>query len=254
MIDLGVPIDWRLLVVFLTLLLAGIAKAVTGMGVPVAGVPILVALYGDLRLTLLVTIMSTAVSDLPMLWRYRRQYREAAPLAGFLVCSIAGIFIGTKILTLVNPAILCGLLAAIVVVFIPISWFGKVPTMSPALASRLGPFLGLLCGIVQGTAGASGPIVTSFLISIKLSRASFLFAIIAMFAVLDWTQFISLQLLHLTTRSIFIISVVILVVVFAGMAIGFAIQKHINDQVFRRGVLVMLAIAAIGLIVRASRG
>jgi uncharacterized protein len=198
--------------------------------------------------------MSTAVSDLPMLWRYRRQYREAAPLAGFLVCSIGGIFIGTKILTLVNPAILCGLLAAIVVLFIPISWFNKVPTMSPTLAARLGPFLGLLCGVVQGTAGASGPIVTSFLISIKLSRASFLFAIIAMFAVLDWTQFVSLQLLHLTTASIFIISVLFLIVVFAGMAIGFAVQKHIDDQLFRRGVLVMLAIAAIGLIVRASRG
>jgi uncharacterized membrane protein YfcA len=253
-IDLGIPIDWRLLVAFLTLLIAGIAKAVTGMGVPIAGVPILVALYGDLRLVLLLTILSTAVSDVPMLWRYRRQYREAIPLAGFLVCSIAGIFIGTKILTLVNPAILCGLLAVIVVIFIPISWFGKVPTVSPVLASRIGPFLGLLCGVVQGTAGASGPIVTSFLISIKLSRASFLFAIIAMFSVLDWTQFVSLQLLHLTTTGIFIISVAFLAIVFAGMAIGFAIQKRINDLVFRRGVLVMLAIAALGLIIRASRG
>gem|GEM_PF-1251569 len=254
MIDLGIPIDWRLLVAFLTLLIAGIAKAITGMGVPIAGVPILVALYGDLRLVLLMTILSTAVSDVPMLWRYRRQYREAAPLAGFLICSIAGIFIGTKILTLVNPAILCGLLAIIVVIFIPISWFGKVPTVSPVLASRIGPFLGLLCGVVQGTAGASGPIVTSFLISIKLSRESFLFAIIAMFSVLDWTQLVSLQLLHLTTTGIFIISVAFLAIVFAGMAIGFAIQKRINDLVFRRGVLVMLAIAALGLIIRASRG
>ncbi len=254
MIDLGLPIDWRLLIAFVTLFLAGITKAVTGIGVPVAGVPVLVALYGDLRLTLLVTILSTAVSDIPMLWRYRRQYREAAPLRSFLLFSIAGIFIGTKILTLVNPAILCGLLAALVVVFIPVSWFGKVPTMSPALAARLGPFLGLLCGIVQGTAGASGPIVTSFLISIKLSRESFLFAIIAMFSVLDWTQFVSLQLLHQTTAAIAVISVAFLIVVFAGMAIGFAVQKHINDLVFRRGVLVMLAIAAAGLIVRAARG
>lgn len=254
MIDLGIPIDWRLLVAFLTLLIAGIAKAVTGMGVPIAGVPILVALYGDLRLVLLITILSTAVSDVPMLWRFRRQYREAIPLAGFLLCSIVGIFIGTKILTMVNAAILCGLLAAIVVIFIPISWFGKVPTVSPVLASRIGPFLGFICGIVQGTAGASGPIVTSFLISIKLSRESFLFAIVAMFSVLDWTQLVSLQLLHLTTTGIFIISVVFLLIVFAGMAIGFAIQKRIDDRVFRRGVLVMLGIAAVGLIVRASRG
>jgi len=43
------------------------------MGLPVAGVPILVALYGDLRLVLLTTVLATAVSDIPMLWKYSQE-------------------------------------------------------------------------------------------------------------------------------------------------------------------------------------
>jgi len=42
----GFAIDWRLAVAIVAIVVAGIAKGVTGMGLPIAGVPILVALYG----------------------------------------------------------------------------------------------------------------------------------------------------------------------------------------------------------------
>lgn len=67
MIDGSIPVDARLVVAIAAIFLAGVAKGVTGMGLPVAGVPILVALYGDLRLVLLTTVFATALSDVPML-------------------------------------------------------------------------------------------------------------------------------------------------------------------------------------------
>jgi uncharacterized protein len=253
-IDGSIPIDARLGVAIAAILLAGIAKGVTGMGLPVAGVPILVALYGDLRLVLLTTVLATAVSDVPMLWRFRKNYREASILVGFLICGLIGIVIGTRILLYVKVSILSAILAAVVIAFIAVSWFGKVPTMSRPLAQRVGPLIGFACGIIQGSAGASGPIVTTYLVSSQLSRDGFLFAINAIFFVLDWTQFASLQQLHLTTLAIWQAAGVVLVLVFAGMGIGFAIQKRIDDVIFKRAVLVMLGCAAVGLIIRALRG
>jgi uncharacterized membrane protein YfcA len=41
---------------------------------------------------------------------------------------------------------------------------------------------------------------------------------------------------------------------FAGMGIGFTIQKRIDDAIFKRAVLLMLACAAVGLVIRALRG
>lgn len=254
MIDPHFPIDWRLAVSIVTLLIAGVAKAVTGMGVPVAAVPVLVALYGDLRMVLVVTILATVVSDIPMLWKYRSRYRDAMMFSGFVIAAIIGVIIGTRILVFVNPAILSGVLALVVIAFIVVTWLGRLPTLSRSMASRISPLIGLLCGTLQGAAGAAGPLTTSYLISIDLPRESFLFAIIFLFSITDFTQFFTLQALHLTTLPVFAASVGILVLVFIGMGLGFKIQSRINDVVFKRGVLLMLAVATVGLLYRASRG
>lgn len=250
----GFPIDWRLAVALIAILVAGIAKGVTGMGLPIAGVPILVALYGDLRMVLVVTILGSATADIPLLWRYRARYRDATMLIGFGVFGIAGIIAGTQILTFVRPAILSGVLALVVIAFTILSWLGRVPTISTTLAARIGPAVGLVCGLLQGSVGAAGPVTTSYLLSTQLSREGFLFAINATFFVLDWTQFFSLQRLGLTTPPVFAASVGVAVLCFMGLGIGFAIHDCIDDKVFRRGVLLMLGVAAVALITRAARG
>jgi uncharacterized membrane protein YfcA len=106
--------------------------------------------------------------------------------------------------------------------------------------------------VLQGAVGAAGPITTSYLLSTKLSRESFLFAINATFFILDWTQFFRLQ--QLATPLILAGSLAVTALVFAGLGIGFAIQDRIDDKVFRRFVLVMLGCAAVALIARAARG
>lgn len=254
MIDGTIPIDFRLVIAVATIVLAGVAKGVTGMGIPVAGVPILVALYGDLRLVLLTTILATALSDIPLLWRFRKSYREASVFVGFLIAGAIGMYIGTRILAYVQTSILSAVLAAVVIAFITVSVVGKVPTISRTMANRLGPLIGLICGTLQGSAGASGPIVTTYLVSSQLTRDGFLFAINMIFFVLDWTQFATLQSLHLTTQTIWLAAFAVAVLAFAGIGIGFAIQKRVDDVVFKRALLVMLGFAACGLIIRALRG
>src|ERR1700681_3107005 len=93
----GFPVDARLAVAALAIVVAGVAKGVTGMGIPIAGVPILVALYGDLRMVLVVTVLGSATADIPMLWRYRDRWRDAKMLLGFGIMGIIGIVVGTQI-------------------------------------------------------------------------------------------------------------------------------------------------------------
>jgi uncharacterized membrane protein YfcA len=251
---LPVPVDARLIVAVAAVVLAGFAKSVTGMGLPVLAVPILVALYGDLRLVLLCTTLGTVLTDPPMLWRYRAHWRESRMLVGFLLAGIVGMVIGTHLLAYVHTAVLAGILAAVVIAFIVISLAGREPTMPRTVAARVGPLVGLICGMLQGSAGAAGPVTTSYLVSTRMPRAAFLFAINAIFFTLDATQFVSLQSLHLTTPQIWTAGAGIFVLCAAGLGIGFALQSRIDDVAFKRGVLVMLAVAAAGLIVRAARG
>ena len=88
MFELPIPVDARLIVAVVAVVLAGFAKSVTGMGLPVLAVPILVALYGDLRLVLLCTVLGTVLTDPPMLWRYRAHWRDSRMLVGFLILGV----------------------------------------------------------------------------------------------------------------------------------------------------------------------
>ena len=218
------PLDWRLGVAVIAVLVAGIAKGVTGMGLPIAGVPILVALYGDLRMVLVLTILGSATADIPLLWRYRQQYRDARMLIGFGLLGIIGIVAGTQILAFVRPAILSGVLALVVIAFTILSWLGRVPTISKTLATRIGPAVGLVCGLLQGSVGAAGPVTTSYLLSTQLPRAR-----------LCGVGRHRDPLLRRFGRR---------------LCNPGSHQRHR----FRRGVLTMLGIAAVALIVRAARG
>jgi uncharacterized membrane protein YfcA len=230
--------------------LAGVAKGVTGLGLPVVAVPILVALYGDLRLVLPVTVVATNLSDIAMIVRWRRDPRELGTLFPFMIAGLVGIVLGTNVLLLVRPAILSLALAAIIVSFVVIAWIGKMPVMGRREALRFGAGVGLLAGVAQGAAGASGPIVTSYLLSTKLPRATFLFAINLIFMILDATQLVSLWRLGLLhgTASLALGACGLTVV---GMAAGFAVQHRIDDALFRRTILILLSLAAVGLILRA---
>lgn len=53
--------------------------------------------------------------------------------------------------------------------------------------------MGLLAGALQGSAGASGPLIAVYLFGLGLERLVFLFSINALFFVLDTTQCVTLR-------------------------------------------------------------
>lgn len=254
MLDSVFPVDGRIVAAIAAVLLAGFAKGVTGMGLPIIGVPILVALYGDLRAVLLVTIFSTALSDIPFVVHGARRWREVLFLIGFVLAGLIGVVLGTHLLVTIRPQILTLVLACVLIVFITIQWLGRMPKFERERATRWGWFIGLLAGLLQGSAGSSGPFATSYLVSLDLQRELFLFSLNFVFLILDWTLLVSLSRLGLYTPYLFQISAGILGLSVVGMVVGVLAGKRIDDFVFRRGVLVVLAIAVISLLFRSLRG
>jgi uncharacterized protein len=250
----AIPLDARLVVAFAAIVLAGLAKGVTGMGLPVVGVPILVALYGDLRLVLPLTVIATVLSDVAMLARWRKEAGAIGVLVPFALAALVGVIAGTHLLAILRPAILSGALACVVIVFVVASSLDKMPTLTRRQAARWGPLFGLIAGTAQGAAGASGPITTAYLLSLELPRGTFLFGINILFVVLDVTQALSLAHLGMIGPSDLVPSAIVSAILGLGMAAGFVVQKRIDDRLFRRGVLTLLSLTALGLIARTLHG
>jgi uncharacterized membrane protein YfcA len=254
LLDSVFSVDGRIVIAIAAVLLCGFAKGVSGIGLPVIGVPILVALYGDLRAVLLVTIISTTLSDVPFVVQGARYWREALFLVSFVIAGFVGVVLGTHVLVSVRPQILTFVLACVLTGFILIQWLGVMPRVERKTAARWGWLMGFLGGALQGSTGSSGPFTTSYLVSMELPRTLFLFSLNTLFLILDCTLLVSLHRLGLYTSRLYEVAGMVLAVTVVGMVAGFATGRRINDFVFRRGVLVVLTVAVLSLLYRSLRG
>ena len=247
--ELGVEfgVDWRLIVAVLAMVLGGVTKSLTGLGVPVIAIPILTALYGSLTDVIVVTIISTILSDIYFIVRERRHYREAPYLIPLLVFGVVGIVGGAQILVRVNDVYLSGALGLVLTAFVITSWFGILPTFGDRTTRAMSPVIGLVGGALQGSTGASGPVVTMYLFNAPISKGGFLFAVNFVFFVLDITQFTALQQLGLYTTGRTQLAVLAMFPLAGGMLFGLWLARRVDASVFRKGVLVVLALTALTL-------
>lgn len=247
--ELGVEfgMDWRLIAAVLAMVLGGVTKSLTGLGVPVIAIPILTALYGSLTDVIVVTVISTILSDIYFIVRERQHYREAPYLVPLLVFGVVGIILGAQILVRVNDVYLSGALGLVLSVFVITSWYGILPTFSDLTTKVMSPIIGFVGGALQGSTGASGPVVTMYLFNAPISKGGFLFAVNFVFFVLDVTQFTALQQLGLYTAGRTQLALLAVIPLAAGMALGVWLSKRVDPSVFRRGVLIVLAITALTL-------
>ncbi|MBI2912110.1 MAG: sulfite exporter TauE/SafE family protein [Chloroflexi bacterium] len=250
MLDLGVPIDARLLVVLVFILLGGFAKGVAGQGLPLVATPVIAVLY-DLRTAIVINAIPTVLSDVPIILAGLSHLRQAVRFTPFVLFGLMGILVGSQILVSVNQAILAMVLATVVTIFVTTSWFNILPVLSHRVGRILGPPMGLLAGITQGMAGASGPMASMYLLSIGTPRHLYFFSINVIFQILDTWQIFALQNVGLFTPGLTNMGLVICVPTAIGMIAGFRAQRHVNDQLFRRVILVILLLAAANLLGRA---
>lgn len=141
------------------LLLAGLAKGISGMGVPVIATPILAVLF-DLQTAIAVTITATLVTDAIMLARLPKNWSLLKQAGILMLFGICGIIIGSIVLVQVNQLILSGILGLVILVFVATSVFSLLPAIRRH--ALLDSVVGLGGGMLQGASGASGPIISMY--------------------------------------------------------------------------------------------
>jgi uncharacterized protein len=243
--------DWRLLVAIAVIAFAGSVKSVTGLGIPMIGTPILALLYGDLPAVVVVMGIPTALASGYFVIRNLHAVREAGgELVALVPFGVVGVVAGSHLLVTVSAQILDGVLAAVILAFVANSLLRKGPPRQrarPGVATVSGFFAGAL----QGTSGASGPLVTMYLLRRPLSRAGFFLAANGAFLVFDVSQVLTLARLHQYTDQRVLVALAAVVPLAFGVFLGARVARHVSDELFLRSVLAILAFAGISLAVKA---
>ena len=228
-------------------------KGLSGMGLPLIATPIIAALY-DLPTAITITMPATVLSDLPILYAYRGEWREARRLAPVLLPlaagAVGGIWLGTGLLVRLSQDLLRMVLGILVLLFVGVAHFKLIPHLSEKIASRIGLGVGLVGGVLQGAAGQSGPIISSYMYQLSLPRATYLFVINAFFLAADISQVLSLNSQGLYTTARWELAGVATLLSMPTLLGGLRMQKHLSEERFRRVVLAALALTGVVLVVR----
>lgn len=228
---------------------AGLAKGISAMGLPLIATPILAGVFGPKVAVTVITIPIFVSNSLLLVQGFRRRgmLRGIVP---FLAASMLGTALGTLLLARLDPRTFAILIAAMVVVFLARGdrLLGDDPR---ALRARIiGPIVCFVGGVLQGTTSIASPIVGSYFHAQRLAPADFVFVLAAIFELNSVVQLVGYSLQGLYTAEVLAIGIVAVVPTLLFLAVGIYLRGRLDPVWFRRIIIVLLVISVANLLWR----
>lgn len=241
-----------LLVVAGTFLLAGAVKGVIGLGLPTVSLALLTVAL-DLPTAMALLLMPSFVTNL---WQAavgghgRAILRRLWP---FLVMATVTVWIGVLALARLKPALLTGLLGALLVTYAVVN-LGGVRLAIPARHEVwAGPVIGTANGVLTGMTGSFVVPGVMFLQAIGLPRDMLIQAMGMLFTASTLALGVALQQSNFLDLGQALLSAGAVLPAIAGMVGGQALRARLSEQRFRTVFFVSLLVLGGYIIANALR-
>lgn len=238
-----------LVILVLGLAVAGAAKGISGMGLPLIATPILAGVFGPRMAVTIVTIPIFVANTLLVIqgFRSRELLRGIIPL---LAASVVGTAIGTLLLAQLDQRTFAILIATMVLIFLARGdrLLGDDPA---ALRARiLGPMVCFAGGVLQGTTSIASPLVGSYFHAQRLRPAEFVFVLASIFELNSIVQLIGYSLQGLYTPEVVTLGLLGLVPTLLAMMLGIWARGRLDPLLFRRLIVALLVLSVANLLWR----
>jgi hypothetical protein len=241
-----------LLVVVGAIALGAFVKGVTGTGLPQIAIPVMATSVG-VEHAVVVMAVPGVLSNAWLVWANRDAARDTRDLPSVTAAGIAGCVAGTVVLSSVNGRMLSVVLAVVILGYILVVLTRPDVSLAPAVSRYTSPPVGFLAGGLQGSTGVSGPLLTTYLHGFALTPAAYVFSLSVLFLVFATVQVASIAVLGLYTAERLRDSVLALLPIAVMLPVGSRLSRRLPTEIFRRVVLVGLAVTACALVVTAVR-
>ncbi len=231
-------------------LLAGIANGASGIAfaqIMAAGLALVVEPRTAIAL---LSIMVPVTATVQMLHRRGTARVSAARLGPLLAGGLVGVPIGVALLTYLPPNTMALILGAFTLLFVAWSVRSIPFEVAPSRERFVAPLVGIVAGICNGAVGASGPVVASYLLVLGLPAPVFTFTASALFFSMSLFRLVNLTAIGQITLTTVGGGLLLLAPALAGQSLGIWLQGRLPKATFRRLVLALLALLAVGLIGR----
>lgn len=241
--------DQTTVLVAASLLLAAYVKGTTGMGFPLIATPT-VALLLDIRTAVTILIIPNIVMDIAQIFRGTFSPSLFRRFSWLLALTVAGVFLGTKVLVTLPIWVLNLTLGVMVLVFVASNFLRFRLEISPRMEGLLSPLAGLVGGFLNGMTNAAGPALAIYLYGLKLAKTEFVKSIATIFIITKVSQLIAVSTWNLFTFSTLRLSLLVTLLCLIGFYAGLKTQDRVNQKTFNRGLLTLLFVIGVILVVR----
>ena len=162
-----------------------------------------------------------------------------------LVALAIGTWLGAMLIVLLDPKWLLGSLGAITILFCAVNHYRAELTVPKRCERWVGGVVGFIAGVIGGMSTVHGPPLIMFVASLRLAREAFVAALGTFFmlgGVFVMIAYVERGVVNMQTAPW---SLACVPPVLLGMWLGLRLGRHINQERFRK--LVLLALLALGL-------
>ncbi len=249
MMDIAWPDAAALTLGALAFLLGGLVKGTLGIGLPLVALPLLSFGFPPMQAIGMVAV-PVLVSNAWQAWDTgvsRTGVRRFAPLiATMLVFTLL-----TVPLTLALPeAALRRMLAGVVLLAVVLSALPLHLNVPPQQERWWSAGVGMLSGVMGGVSSLTGPIIISYLMSLRLPREVFVGTVSVIYLSSALPLYGSMALQGRFGGRELVLSALAMLPVALGLAAGKALRGRLSERVFRRVMLGFLALLALMLLLK----
>jgi uncharacterized protein len=239
-----------LVLIALAMSVAAFVKGATGQGLPPIVIPV-VATFMGLEAAVVIMTIPGVLTNTWLLWNYREHYKSTRDLPVLVVMGTVGAVLGTLLLQALNEDVLSLVLAALIGLYVVVYFSRPSFRLAPGLTRFTSPPVGLAAGVLQGTTGLSGPVISTYLHGYRLDKGAYVLSLTTVFQVWAFVQGIALASVGLFTRDLLTLSLLSLVPIMGVLPLGARFADRLSRRTFDYIVLTVLLCSATKLLYNA---
>ncbi len=231
------------------LIMGGIVKGAIGVGLPI----VTIAILSNFLPVPLVLALVTVPILLTNLWQAVRSGNLMEPLRRFwpmVVCLLVVLWFSAKLVVTLDPRVLFVLLGSVVGLFAISSHFRVTWTVPPEAEKWAAPLAGTIGGFLGGISTIWGPPMMMYFIMLKLPKEAYIRAVGLVWFAGSLPLVVAYVSHGILTADNAPLSAIACIPSFVGMAVGQWLRGKVNQETFRKGLLLFLFVIGVNLIRR----
>ncbi len=231
-------------VIAVAMFLGGIVKGTIGFGLPLVTVPIMTLVMAPATA---IAIMAAPIFTSNLVQASGAWRRTIVRFWPLVLTTVLASAVGAWILSQASGEGLDAVVGAVLIGIAVVQLFGiRLPRPRPAVEPATSAAVGAVTGVVGGITSFYGPTVVPYLVALDLGKDEFVSTVASYYVIVTLPYFASLAVFGVLGATEFVMSLLALVPLFAGMRTGAFLRGRIPGRTFR--LVILLALMAIGVL------